>query len=84
MRCFLVLIIAIALVPLLSRPAGGQQCENRLPQESDFPEAAPICKKKLKLAPWLGMPHEVFTLTGRCVLSVTVCGGETKCYRSEI
>lgn len=90
MRSFLVLTIslAFALVGFYSRPSLAQDrwqnCTDGPPPASDFPEAAPTCKNKKRLEPWLGTPDVVFTLTGRCVLSFAVCGGKTKCYKSEV
>ena len=89
MRCSLVLTISLALVlPLLySSPAltqePYQECAEGLPPASEFPEASESCKNKLTLRPIVLTPDVIFTLTSRCVLSFAVCGGKTKCYKSE-
>jgi hypothetical protein len=90
MRRFLVLTIALALVFAVLHSSAAlsqnqeQECNQGLPRVSVFPQAGPTFKKKLKLEPWLGTPSVEFTKTARCVLSFTVCGGKTVCYKSEV
>jgi hypothetical protein len=90
MRRLLVLTITLPLLLFISytRPALTQElyadCTEGMPRSDDFPEADSTCQRKLKLEPWIGTPDVVFTLTGVCVLKVTVCGGRSLCYKSAI
>ncbi len=91
MRRFLVLTILLALVvtvlcshSVFAQYSQWNHCANGLPPESEFPAAEKTCKKPQSYVPWYGTPHEIFTLTGFCVLKVNLCGGKTKCWRSEI
>ena len=87
MRCFLVLTIALVLVlgGLYPRPALTQVlqgCTVGLPSLSDFPKATETCKYKLTLAPIPVTPDVIFTRTVQCGMAVTVCGGESKCWKA--
>lgn len=86
MRCLLVLTMALVVgciyAPLSLAQLPLENCANGLPKQSDFPEAAPSCKDRRRLAPIMVTPDVIFALTVRCGISVSVCN-ETFCYKSE-
>ena len=76
MRRVLLIIILLLLVPsFFSAGAAPQQLGDPLPNPDDYPEAGPSCKRRHKVAPWVGTPGVDWPNTFRCVLTIHTCDG---------
>ncbi len=69
------LVFLVLPIALLSFPAQMQAPLPGLPKASDYPAAAPNCKRKVRLSPWMGTPEVNWPSTFNCVLDIHTCEG---------
>ena len=75
MRRFVLLAVGLFAGIFYSAVLTQQTARNELPKASDYPEAGPACKKKVKMSPWVGVPAVEWPKTYRCVLKYHTCSG---------
>lgn len=79
----IVLTLLLSIVSFLGPTTRMQEPLSGLPKTSEYPEAGPNCKRKVRLSPWIGTPEVDWPNTFYCVLDIHTCEG-VKRYRSAV